>query len=111
AQLLKILQGELDRPLNESTYCEAEILEGALRQALPVVADGHFSVGPEIRRDLLLSILLAWRENVQSNLLHGIGNRLESVLQSTLMAPGDIVRHDPGENYDADPCKAQIDSD
>lgn len=49
AQPLKILQRELDWPLDESAYFETEILETTRCEVLPVVADGHFPIGPKIR--------------------------------------------------------------
>ena len=53
AQFLDVGKGKLDRILDQSADLELEIPEAALGQMLPVLAHGHFSIGPEVRRDVL----------------------------------------------------------
>ena len=80
AQLLQIGKRKLDRPFHKPSYLESELPKSGFRQALPVVADGHFPVRPKVRRDLLLCILLLRSQAIQCDQLHGIGYGLETML-------------------------------
>ena len=87
AQLLQIGKRKLDRPFDEASHLEPEILEAGFRQALPIVPDRHFPIGPEVRRDFLLGILLLRSQAIQRKKLHRIGHGLERMLQSARMVP------------------------
>ena len=97
-QPLQIGERKLNRIFDEASHLEPEILEADFRQALPVVADRHFPIGPEVRRDFLLGILLLRSQAIQRKKLHRIGHGLERVLQSARVVPRDVVRHDPGKD-------------
>lgn len=56
-------------------------LKPPLAQMLPVVTHWHFSIGPEIRRDALLGVVLLWSKPVQREQLHWIDDELEGMLQ------------------------------
>ena len=87
AQLLDVGKRKLDRIFDQSSHLEPEIAEAGFRQALPVVSDRHFSVGPEVRRDFLLGIVLLRSEAIQRKELHRIGHGLERMLQSARVVP------------------------
>lgn len=44
--------------------------KAALRHALPIISDRHFSIGPEVRRDELLGVRLPRSQAIQLKLLH-----------------------------------------
>ena len=74
AQSFDICERKLDRVLDESAHLQLEILEAVLGQTFPILAFGHLAVGPEVRRDILLGIVLLRNEAVQGEQLHRVGD-------------------------------------
>src|SRR6185437_5700411 len=65
AEFLQLRKGEFDGMLNQPTHFEAKIAEAVLCHALPIVANGHLAIGPEVRRDIFFAVLLLRNKPVQ----------------------------------------------
>src|SRR6185437_392640 len=95
AEPFNIGERKLDRVLDQTSYFEPEILKTVFPQLLPIAADGHLSIWPEIGRDLLLGVFLLGMQAVKGKKLHWIRDGLEGMLHSARVIPRDVVCRDP----------------
>jgi len=102
---------KLDGVFNEAADFQAEILEIGFSHTLPILANGHFAIGPEVGGDVLLGIFLAGLETIESEELHGIGDGLEGMLERSRMMPGDVMGDEPGGDNDGDTDEAENHAD
>jgi hypothetical protein len=86
-QLLQVSKRKLDGLFDKASHLESESFEAGFRQELPIIPDWHFAIGPEIGRDVLLSILLVRKQAIQREKLHRISHGLERMLQSARVVP------------------------
>ncbi len=89
---------------------QAELGAAAARgnaHPFPIVAFGHFAIGPETRRDIRLGLMLARREAVERREHQRVGDELLHVLQNARDYPGDVMRRDPCQHDDAYADKAK----
>ena len=95
AHLLDVGERKLDWVFDQTADLEFEVTEAAFRQMLPIVTDGQFPVRSEVRRDVLLGVMLLWHKFVQCEQLHWINDELEGMLQPAWVTPREVVRRDP----------------
>src|SRR6185437_3400076 len=104
---LNVRERKLYRIVHEAANLQLVVKESIPGHELPIVAFGHFAIGPKAWRDIRLGIMLARRETVECGQHQRVGDEFLYMLQKTRIYPRDIMRGYPRERDHSNANEAQ----